>query len=62
VSALARKLGVIIWNMVSKGIAYNPPSPYLCLDEKRKLKLITRIKKQIAKFELTNTELGLVTN
>lgn len=62
VSATARKLGVIIWNMITKGITYNPPEPYLCLDEKRKLKLVTRIKKQIHKFELTNTELGFVTN
>jgi transposase len=48
--------------MLTKAKAYNPPSQYLCLDEKRKLKLVTRIKKQIAKFELTNTELGIVTN
>lgn len=62
VSALARKLAVIIWNMVNKGIPYNPPTPYLCLDEKRKLKLVARIKKQIDKFALTHQELGIVTN
>jgi hypothetical protein len=31
------------------------------LDEKRKLGLVSRIKKQIAKFEITNAELGIVT-
>lgn len=62
VSALARKLAVIVWNMLTKGTTYHPPTQYLCLDEKRKLKLVSRIKKQISKFELTNAELGFVTN
>ncbi len=62
VSALARKLAVIIYNMVTKGISYNPPQPYLCLDEKRKLGIVKRIRKQIDKFALTNIELGFVTN
>jgi transposase len=62
VSALARKLAVITWNMVTKGIAYNPPTEYLFLDEKRKLGLVKRIKKQITKFGFTNEELGFVTN
>ena len=38
-----------------------PLTQYLCLDEKRKLGLVSRIKKQIAKFEITNAELGIVT-
>lgn len=62
ISATARKLAVIIWNMLVKGVPYKPPTQYLCLDEKRKLGIVKRIKKQIAKFELTNTELGIVTN
>jgi hypothetical protein len=62
VSALARKLAVIIWNMVSKGISYNPPAQYLCLDEKRKLGLVKRIQKQIAKFGITSEDLEIVTN
>jgi transposase len=62
VSALARKLAVIIWNMITKGIQYNPPTQYLCLDEKRKMGLVSRIKKQIVKFEITNEDLGFVTN
>ena len=61
-TALARKLAVIIWNMFVKGMNYNPPTDYLFLDEKRKLKLVARVKKQIAKFELTKEELGLINN
>jgi transposase len=37
VSATARKLAVIIWNMLTKGIPYNPPTEYLFLDQKRKI-------------------------
>ncbi len=62
VSATARKLAVIIWNMVIKKVAYQPPTNYLFLDEKRKLGLVSRIKKQIAKFEITPLDLGLVTD
>jgi transposase len=58
VSALARKLAVIVWNMITKGIKYAPPSPYVYLDEKRKLGLVKRIRKQIAKFDLSKEELG----
>jgi uncharacterized protein YcaQ len=61
VSATARKLAVIIWNMVVKRTAYNPPSAYQFLDEKRKLKLVTRIRKTISKFEIKPGELGYVT-
>lgn len=59
VSATARKLAVIIWNMVVKGVPYINPEGYLFLDQKRKLGLVKRIKKQIDKFGLTNEELGL---
>lgn len=62
VSATARKLAVILWNMIVKQIPYQPPTEYLFLDEKRKLKLVARVKKQISKFELTKEELGFVTN
>lgn len=61
VSATARKLAVIIWNMVVKKVPYKPPTEYLFLDQKRKLKLVARIKKQIHKLALTNEELGLAT-
>jgi hypothetical protein len=63
VSATARKLAVIIWNMVVKNMSYKPPPPkYLFLDKKRKLGIVKRIKKQIAKFDLTNEDFGFETN
>ena len=48
--------------MLVKGQSYSPPTQYLFLDEKRKLKLVARVKKQITKFELTNEELGFLTD
>lgn len=50
VSATARKLAIIIWNMIVKKVPYQPPTQYLFLDEKRKLGLVKRIQKQIIKF------------
>ncbi len=61
VSATARKLAVIIWNMLVKVQSYNPPSQYLFLDEKRRLGLVKRIKKQITKFEIRPEQLGFTT-
>jgi len=60
VSATARKLAVIIWNMLVKGVPYNPPTEYLFLDQKRKRKLVSRIKKNIAKFDLKPEDVGFV--
>ncbi|WP_228420576.1 transposase [Chryseobacterium lacus] len=62
ITALARKIAVIIWNMLVKGQNYHPPTQYLFLDEKRKLGIIKRIKKQITKFELTNEDLKIITD
>ena len=62
ISATARKLAVIIWNMVTKGISYHNPHEYFFLDQKRKMGLVKRIQKQIIKFELKAEELGFVTN
>lgn len=59
ISATARKLAVIIWNMVVKGVPYVNPEGYLYLDQKRKLGLVKRIRKQIDKFGLTNEDLKL---
>jgi hypothetical protein len=39
--------------MVVKGVQYINPKGYLFLDQKRKLGVMKRIQKQIAKFELT---------
>lgn len=46
-------------NMEEKGTSYENPEGYLFLDQKRKLGLVKRIKKQIDKFALTNQDLGL---
>ena len=61
VSATARKLAVIIWNMVTKKQAYNPPTEYLFLDQKRKMGLVKRIKKQINKFDIKPEDLNITT-
>jgi len=58
ISATARKLAVIIWNMLVKGEQYTPPTEYLFLDQKRKMKLVNRIKKNIAKFDLNPEDVG----
>jgi hypothetical protein len=60
ISATARKLAVIIWNMVVNGTPYHNPAGYLFLDQKRKLGLVKRIKKQIDKFGLTNEDLRVI--
>lgn len=62
ISATARKLAVIIWNMMTKHRPYQPPTDYLFLDQKRKMKLVSRIKRNIAKFDLKPEELGIATN
>jgi transposase len=59
VSATARKLGVIIWTMVTKQVPYNPPEQYLFLDQKRKMGIAKRIKKQMAKFDIQPEEIGI---
>jgi hypothetical protein len=61
VSATARKLAVIVWNMATKKVQYNPPVEYMFLDEKRKLKLVQRIRKNIAKFDIKPDEVGFAT-
>ena len=58
VSATARKLGVIIWTMITKRVPYSPPKEYLFLDQKRKLKMVSRIKKYIAKFDIKPEDVG----
>ncbi len=58
ISATARKLAVIIWTMVTKKVQYSPPTEYLFLDQKRKLKMTTRIKKNIAKFAIDPEGIG----
>ena len=62
VSATARKLAVIIWNMATKKIPYQPEKEYLFLDQRRRLKLVSRMRKQIVKFDFKPEQLGFVTN
>lgn len=61
ISATARKLAVILWTMIVKKVPYQPPTQYLFLDEKRKLKIVKQIRKTIAKFDLSITDLQIVT-
>ena len=56
ISATARKLAVIIWNMVVKGVPYHNPEEYLFRDQKKKLGLLKKIQKQITKFELESKD------
>jgi len=62
ISATARKLAVIIWNMVVKNKPYYNPKEYLYLDQKRKMGLVKRIQKQITKFELSKENFEFVSN
>jgi len=62
IGATARKLAVIIWNMLVKGEPYKPPTEYLFLDQKRKMKLINNIKKNITKFDLKPQDVGFDLN
>lgn len=62
ISATARKLGVIIWTMGTKRIPYMPPKEYLFLDQKRKLGIAKKIKKQIDKFDFKPEDVGFITN
>lgn len=59
ITATARKLAVIIWNMVTKKQEYNPPEIYLYLDQKRKLGIVKKMRKQIAKFDITAEDLSI---
>jgi len=60
ISATARKLGVIIWNMVVKNIPYKNPEDYLFVDQKRKLAVLQRVQKTINKFDLKTDIQGFV--
>lgn len=57
ITATARKIAVILWNMVKKVEQYAPKSQYLFVDQKRKQLAI--IRKKIAKFGIDPNELGI---
>lgn len=61
ITATARKLSMIIWNMITKKTIYDPLEGHMFRDEKRKLGLIKRMKKKIANLGITSDELGLTT-
>ena len=61
ISATARKLAVIIWNMIIKKQPYNNDHGYEFLDQKRKRK-VQEMKKLIHKFDIKTDELGLQLN
>jgi len=61
ITATARKLAMIIWNMVTKKEAYNPPEKHMFLDEKRKLGMVKRMRKKMATFGITTDDLGVST-
>ncbi|HKJ49738.1 MAG TPA: IS110 family transposase [Christiangramia sp.] len=57
ITATARKLAMIIWNMIVKKVPYNPPNPYEFLDQKRKRK-VREMQKLITNFNITPEEIG----
>lgn len=57
ITATARKIAVILWNMVTKKQQYAPQTSYIFLDEKRKQ--LALIRKKIAKFGIDPNEIGL---
>ncbi len=61
ISATARKLAVIIWNMNTKKVAYKTQTQYEFLDQERKRK-VQEMKKLIHKFDITPDDLGLQLN
>ena len=61
ISATARKLAVIIWNMITKKVPYKTETQYEFLDQKRKRKVM-EMKKLIHKFDITSDDLGLQLN
>ncbi len=61
ITATARKLAVIIWNMVVKKQPYNNEHGYEYLEQKRKRK-VRQLRQLIHKFDITTSELGLQLN
>jgi len=63
ISATARKLAVIVWNMLTHNQQYQPPTIYEYLDQKRKRK-VKELQKQIAILDskIEKTKPALSTN
>ena len=56
INATARKIAVILWNMITKREPYMPKNNYLFLDQKRRI--VSRMRKQIADLGLNPDDLG----
>ena len=61
VTATARKLAIIIWNMIVKKVEYTPRIPYEFLDQKRK-RIVRELQKKVAKFDISADEMNFSTN
>ena len=61
VTAAARKLAMIIWNMIVKRQSNSPPNRYEFLDKKRKRK-VREIQKLIANFNIKAEEIEFVSS
>jgi len=59
ITATARKLAVILWNMIIKKEQYKPTNQYVFLDQKRRA--IAQLRKKITKFGIDPNELGIFT-
>lgn len=59
ITATARKLAVIIWNMIIKHESYCPPDSHVIL-EKRRTAQIKNIKKRLFKLDLTENDMKIL--
>jgi transposase len=48
--------------MITQKVAYKPPTDYVFLDQKRKEKLVERIKKNITKFDMKAKDFDFATH
>lgn len=58
ITATARKLAMIIWNMVVKKEPYNLPNHSELLDQKRK-RILRELRNKMAKFEIQPAEVTI---
>lgn len=56
INATARKIAVILWNMITKRQPYMPKNNYLFLDQKRRI--VSKMRKQIADLGINPDDLG----
>ncbi len=59
ITATARKLAVIIWNMITKKVAYQAKEKYIFLDQKRKQ--LAELRRKMIKLGLDPNALGVFT-